>query len=514
LTDVTRRPQDAPTPDADAPDTTRPAPPGGAAPAADPRYRWVAMAIVLIGTFMVILDTSIVNVALPQIGAEFNTLSGVEWIVTAYLLAVGVSMMATGWFADRFGRKAVFVASLALFTAGSLCCALSLDLAMLVAFRVLQGLGGGALMPLAMAMIYELFEPHERGRAFGIWGIAAMAAPALGPVVGGYLATAASWRWLFLINVPIGAAGVPLAVRLLRDVGFRERRRFDAVGLIVSSTGLVLVLLALSQAPDWGWGSAAFVSSICVGVVLLALFTARSLRVQDPLVEMRIFSVPVFDLTMAVIWCLTIAQFARLVFIPLELETLRGLSALRVGITLTPSALGIAATMPIGGRLTDKIGARVPCTVGMVILAVSFWPLGHLAVDTPLWVIAIWLFVGGLGAGLAMMPNTVAGMNAVSFRLVAQASAVRSLNRQLAGAFGTAILASFLAARIGPIGSHAGHVTPAAIAGYNDLFLLGMWLLLAAFALSLFLPGKEQTLAVQEERRRELEIAGPMMTVE
>jgi DHA2 family multidrug resistance protein len=483
------------------------APAGAVAPrpSAD-RYRWVAMAIVLIGTFMVILDTSIVNVALPQIGADFHTISGVEWIVTAYLLAVGVAMMATGWFADRFGRKAVFVVSLALFTAGSLLCACSPDLGFLVLCRVLQGLGGGALMPLAMAMIYELFEPHERGRAFGIWGIAAMAAPALGPVVGGYLATVSTWRWLFLINVPIGAIGVPIAVRLLRDVGYREHRRFDGVGLGVSSLGLVLVLLALSQAPDWGWGSLAFVSSIGTGVVLLAAFTVRALRTEHPLIEMRIFAVPVFSLTMAVIWCLTIAQFARLVFIPLELETLRGLSALRVGVALTPSALGIATTMPIGGRLADRIGARVPCTIGMIVLAISFWPLGHLGVDTSLWVISLWLFVGGLGAGLAMMPNTVAGMNSVSSRLVAQASAVRSLNRQLAGAFGTAILASFLTSRNGPIGSHAGHATASAVAGYNDLFILGMWVLVFTVLLGLFLPGKKQSLAMQEDRRRDMSV--------
>jgi DHA2 family multidrug resistance protein len=471
------------------------------------------MAIVLIGTFMVILDTSIVNVALPQIGADFHTISGVEWIVTAYLLAVGVAMMATGWFADRFGRKSTFVGSLGLFTAGSLLCALAPNLSVLVAFRVLQGLGGGALMPLAMAMIYELFEPHERGRALGIWGIAAMAAPALGPVLGGYLATVSTWRWLFLINVPLGAVGVPIAVRLLRDVGYREHRRFDALGLAISSTGLVLVLLALSEAPDWGWGSIAFEACAGVGVALLAAFTVRALRTEHPIVDMRLFAVPVFSFTMVVIWCLTIAQFARLVFIPLELETLRGLSALRVGVALTPSALGIAATMPIGGRLADRIGARVPCTVGIVVLAISFWPLGHLGADTPLWVISTWLFVGGLGAGLAMMPNTVAGMNSVSSRLVAQASAVRSLNRQLAGAFGTAVLASVLSSRVGAIGSHAGHPTPAAVAGYNDLFVLGTWILVVTVVLALFLPGKAKSLAMQEERRRDLASADGMADV-
>jgi EmrB/QacA subfamily drug resistance transporter len=467
------------------------------AAAEDSRYRWVAMAVVLIGTFMVILDTTIVNVALPQIGKDFGSLSGVEWIVTAYLLAVGVSMTATGWLADRYGRKRVFVVSLTLFTAGSLLSALAPNLPIIVGFRVLQGLGGGALMPIAMAIIYELFEPHERGRAFGLWGIAAMAAPAIGPVLGGYLATAVSWRWLFLINVPIGAIGIPVAIRLLRDVGFREHRRFDAIGLATSAIGLVLVLLALSEAPTWGLGSAAFVLTLSAGFLLVGVFVVRALHIEHPLVEMRIFAEGYFTLTMAAIWCLTIAQFARLYFIPLELETLRGLSALRVGVTLTPSAVGIAITMPIGVRL--------PCTVGLVILAATFWPLGHLAVDTPLWVVAVWLFLGGLGAGLAMMPNTVAGMNSVSFRHVAQASAVRSLNRQIAAAFGTAILVSFLESRVGVIGSHAGQPTPHVLAAYNDVFILSMWILVASFVLAVFLPGKARSLQLQEERRREMD---------
>jgi DHA2 family multidrug resistance protein len=472
------------------------------------RYRWVAMAVILIGTFMVILDTSIVNVALPQIGADLHSVSAVDWIVTSYLLAVGVSIMATGWLADHFGKKRVFVVSLAAFTLGSFLCTIAPTFEMLIGARVLQGLGGGALMPLGMAMIYELFEPQDRGMALGIWGVAAMAAPAVGPVLGGLLVTTVDWRFLFLINVPFGIIGVPAAARLLRDVGARDDRPLDVPGLAAAAVGLVLVLLALSEAPTWGWGSVGFVATMVVGVVLLVVWVVRSLHIPNALIELRMFTIPAFTLTMVIVWLVTISQFARLVFIPLEFETLRGFDALSVGLMLTPAAIGVAMTMPIGGRLADRIGARVPVTIGLVVTACSFWPLGHLRADSSETIVALWLFLGGLGVGLAMMPNTVIAMNSVHGRYVAQASAVRSLNRQIAASLGTAVLASVLASRIGVIGSHAGKPTPHVLAGYNDLFLIAMYLTIAAIGCALWLPGKHAARALQEERRREGPVAG------
>lgn len=480
-------------------------PPG---PGGSDRYPWVAMGVVLIGSFMVVLDTSIVNVALPQIGKDFGAVSGVEWVVTAYLLSVGVVQPLTAWTADRLGKKRVFMWSLMAFTVGSLLSALAPDLATLTGFRILQGLGGGAMMPVGMAMIYELFEPHERGTALGIWGIAVMAAPALGPALGGFLSTAATWRLLFLVNVPIGIVGTFAGFRLLRDVGFREHRPFDGPGMALAGIGLTLLLLGLSEAERWGWASPAFLATVVVGTVLLTAFVLRALRVRHPLVDVRMFGVPVFSVTIAIVWLMTVAQFARLVFIPLQLETLRGLSALRVGLVLTPSALGIAITMPIGGRLADRIGARLPVTVGLAIFAASYWPLSRLRLDTPLWFIALVLFVGGLGAGLSMMPNTVTAMNSVPGRYVSQATAVRMLNRQVAGALGVAVLATILATRTGSNHPASAAAAPQALGAYNEVFLISLVLLALAFALGFFLPDREQTLALQEERRREGERDG------
>lgn len=463
------------------------------------RYRWVAMAVVLVGSYMVILDSTIVNVALPQIGIDLHDTNGIEWIVTAYLLAVGLSLPVTGWLADRFGRKLIFTVSIASFTTGSLLAALSPNLGMLIFFRVLQGLGGGAMMPVGMTMIYELFPPKQRGTALGIWGVAIMAGPAVGPVLGGYLVTAASWRWLFIINVPIGCIGFVMAIKLLRDFGFREHRQFDLAGFVLASIGLVALLLAFSEAGTWGWFAPKTVALMGVGAVLLAIFCWRSLHIPTPLISVKMFAIGAFSSTMVIVCLLTILQFGRLVFIPIELETLRHYSALKTGLILTPSALGAGLTNPIGGRLADRIGARVPVCIGTAVVALAALFLARLTPTTSILDITLILLVQGLGNGLAIMPNTVASLNSLTGNLIAQGSAVRSLMRQIAGSLGVGILASVVAAQIGTHGASIATQQNA----YNSVFLIGFIATLGALALSFLLPGKAQMEALQEARTAE-----------
>lgn len=476
----------------------------GIAPGED-RYRWVAMGVVLIGTFMVILDTTIVNVALPQIGIALGRQSGIDWIVTAYLLAVGLAQPATGWLADRYGRKRMFIISLVLFATGSLLAALAPNLEVLVAFRVVQGLGGGALMPVGMAMIYELFPPDRRGMALGVWGVAAMAGPAFGPVIGGWLVTTVSWHWLFLINVPIGAIGVVAAMRLLRDTGYREHRPLDAIGLSLVSAGLVLWLLTFAQAPDWGWHSPLTTGCLAVGALLLALFVTWERRVAHPAIDVTMFRVPIFTLTMVVIALLVVVQFSILVFVPLLLQTVRGMTALRVGTMLVPVAVAAAISFPIGGRLTDRIGPRVPVTLGAMLLVVSGWILGHLSVDSSTVTVEVALVAQGLGFGFAMMPCAVTGMNVLPGRFVAQASAVRQLNVRVAASFGIAVLSGIVVARIGVV-SAAGpdQIAPdIAQAAYNQVFVVAAGVGLVAATLALFLPGRARTARILAERAEE-----------
>jgi DHA2 family multidrug resistance protein len=470
------------------------------------RYPWIAMAVVLLGTFMVILDTTIVNVALPQIGIALDRRDGIEWVVTSYLLAVGVAQPPTGWLADRFGRKRVFIGSMTVFVVGSLFAAVAPDLELLVAARVVQGLGGGAVMPVGMAMIYELFPPNRRGTALGIWGVAAMAGPAFGPVIGGYLVTAVSWHWLFLINLPVGIAAIAVALRLLRDTGYREDRRFDGVGLGIISVALVCWLTAFAQAGDWGWASPATLSLIVVGAGLMVAFAAWEQWVTHPVIDLSMFRAPVFSLTMVVIALTTVVQYAILVFVPLQLQTVRDLSALRVGTMLVPTALAAAVTFPLGGRITDRIGPRYPVMVGAALLGVSAFVLGHLQLDSSTLHIEVALVLQGFGFGLAMMPNSVTGMNALPSRFVAQATSIRQLTLRVAASFGVAVLSTVVVAGGGAAETEiaVGGRADAQVA-YNHVFLIAAAVAAVAVVLGAFLPDSARNRALQDERARELD---------
>jgi len=473
------------------------------------RYRWIALGIVVIGTFMVILDTTIVTVALEPIGKDLGSVNGVEWIITAYLLAVGVVQPATGWLADRIGRKPVFLGAMVLFAAGSLACALSPSLPFVIAFRVIQGFGGGAMVPVGMAIIYEVFPANRRGTAMGVWGIAAMAGPAIGPALGGWLVTAFDWRWLFLINVPIGAIGTVLGIRLLRSLGFREHRPLDWTGAAVSTLGVTAVLLALSEGAGWGWGSVRTLVLAAAGVALLGVFAWWSgHRTTHPLIDMSMFRIPTYSVTITVICLLTLSQYGRLVFVPLELESLRGLSPLRTGLVLTPTAVGAALTMPIGGRLADRIGARLPVTLGLLPVAAATWYLTTLTPTSSLFWLMFWLFVSGVGFGLAMMPNTVAGLNSLPANLLATGSATRQLCRQIFGSVAVAGLTAVVASQLGGhIAYNGSHAIEAVQAAYNDVFVVGFWALVVTIVAALFLPGKDASMAMQRARAAEVDVA-------
>jgi EmrB/QacA subfamily drug resistance transporter len=447
------------------------------------RYQWAALAVVLVGSLMVVLDTTIVNVALPEIGAGLHAGEGIEWVVTSYLLGVVVAQPATAWMADRFGRKPVFLASLASFTLASCLCALAPNLVVLVAFRALQGLGGGAMIPVGMAIVFEVFPPDQRGQAVGIWGISSMAGPAIGPTLGGWLVTNVGWHWLFLINVPVGAIGFGLGVRLLRDTGHRAERRLDVVGLLTGAGGLALAVLGVSESPRWGWGSPSTLGCVVVGVALLLVFARHELRTPDPVVELRIFRTGVFAAAMGLIFFTAAAQFTRLVFVPLELAALRDYTALRIGLLLIPQAVATAVGMPLGGRLLDRIGARTPAVVGLMCMIAATATLGLVRLGTPVGVIVGALCLQGFGMGLTTAPATVSALNALPDRFVAQVSAVRSLNTQVAGAVAIAALSALVAARMGADPSPAREQ-----AAYDTAFLAASAGLCVALVLALRLP--------------------------
>jgi EmrB/QacA subfamily drug resistance transporter len=452
------------------------------------------MGAVLVGTFMVSLDQTIVTIGLPAIGEDLGATSGLDWVVTAYFLALGVVQPATGWLADRFGRRSTFLGSLALFTLGSLLSGLSADLPQLVLARIVQGVGGGAIFPVGMAMIYEQFPPGRRGMAMGVWTLGIALAPALGPTLGGVIVTELGWRWLFMVNVPIGIIGIIVGARMLTMQGFREVRPFDAIGFGLITVGLAAILVAVSQAHEWGVTAPSTVGLLALGLVLLVAFVVQERRHPDPLIDLRMFAIPAFSVSMVLVGGMIAVNLARFVFIPLELVTVRGLSEIQVGLILTPVAFATALAAPLAGVVSDRIGARPPVVVGLVALAIASVLLANLQLDTPLPVIAFLVALQGFGNGLALTPNNVAGMNALPQRFLARGTAIRSTTRQVAGSLSIALLTAFLLAQIGAIGAPVGPEAAAAHqAAYNSVFLVCAYITLGCLVLAaVFSPRSEE----------------------
>ena len=465
------------------------------------------MGVVLAGSYLVVLNTTVLGVALPDIADDVGRLGGpdVDWVITSYLLAVVGVQPATAWMADRLGHKRLYVACLAVFAVGSLACAFAPNLFALLAARLLQGAGGGALMPLGMAMVLGVFPPHRRGLVLGIRGVAIMAGPALGPPIGGIIVTQSSWRVIFAALVPIAVIALVLAVRLLRDPGERTVRPLDGVGWVLAFVGVSLVVIAARQAPAWGFGSLTTLAMLTLAVAMLVWLTVRSVRREHPILELRLFAVPIFGLSLVMVWLITFVQFARLNFLPVELQVVRGASAQEVGLMLAPAAIGVALTMATGGWLADRIGARIPMVAGLSVLCVTTWQLASLEPDTAAsWIVTV-LLVQGLGTGLMRIPLNVAGMNALRNRFITHAAALRSLNRQIAGALGTAVLAAILTAQIGVIAPEVSSTADvlAAQAAYNRLFEVAFWVCVVALVCSLFMPGRARMRQLQSWRAEE-----------
>lgn len=480
----------------------------GAGPAPAARSPWVAVGVILAGSYAAVLNVTVVGVALPAIGDELGGRGAlaVDWVITSFLVGVVLVLPVTGWISDRAGRKAVYLASLAFFGAGALACAVAPTMALVVAGRFVQGVGGGALMPVGMAVVYDLFPPHRRGLALGIWGVAIMAAPAAGPPLGGWLVTAGSWRWIFGVFVVIAAVAVVLSVRWLPDVGHRESRRLDLGGWALAGAGVLAVVVGFRQIAAWGPTSPATLASAAVGVAAFTALVRRSLRRSQPIIDFRMFAVPTYAAAMVVTALLSLGQFAQLTFLPVELQVVRGLDAQQVGLLLAPAAAGSALMMPISGWLVDRIGARIPVVAGLCLIALSMWNLAHLRPDGSGRAVVGVLVVQGVGMGLVFIPSTVSAMNSLPARFTAQASAVNNLTRQLGGAIGVAVLSAVLVADLGAV-APAAPVIGDAQAAYNRVFLLAFWFVVAAAAVALLLPGRAAVHRDQAQRAAELDAA-------
>jgi EmrB/QacA subfamily drug resistance transporter len=412
-------------------------------------YKWILAMVVILGVFMSILDQTIVNIAIPRLQTAFGAdIHSVQWVLTAYILAQGVATPTAGYFADRLGIKRYYIISLGAFTLGSALCGIAWSLPILIFFRVLQGLGGAALFPLSITLLFREFPPQERGTAMGFFGVPALLAPALGPTLGGYLVTFVGWQAIFFINVPIGIIAIILSVILIRASRPQRQNRFDFAGFVFSTIGLSTILYALSSASTDGWGSTTVLGFLCIGLLSVALFVTTELIIANrggqPLLDLRLFANGPFRAGMIANLFVIFSLFGGLFLFPLYLQNVRGLSAFQSGLILLPQALASMVSVIIGGRLVDRIGVRAVMIPGLLILAYATWQLTFISVNSPYGWLQLMFVLRGIALGLTVQPLTVAMLSEISPRKLAQASSLSTVNRAVASSLGIAILATIV----------------------------------------------------------------------
>jgi EmrB/QacA subfamily drug resistance transporter len=459
-------------------------------------YKWLVAAVFVSGLFMDLLDTTIVNVALPTLGRDFHAgNTTLEWVVTGYLLSLAVWIPASGWLGDHFGTKKIFLLALFLFTIGSTMCGESWSIGSLIAFRVLQGVGGGMLTPVGTAMLFRAFPANERAQASSVLAIPVAIAPTIGPILGGVLVDDASWRWIFRVNIPIGILGFLFALTVLKEHTEPNVGRFDLPGFVFAGAGLPLVLFALSRAPNDGWTDAWVVITGLGGIAFLALTVLVELRVREPMLTLRLFRDRMFR-SANILYFMVAAGLVGVVFLlPLFLQQLRGLSATQSGLTTFPQALGVIAISRFASKSYPKIGPRRMLLVGMAGTAVSTALFLFVGFETSQWWIRAIMFMRGIFFGLSLIPLQAATFSTISPRDTGRASSIFNTNRQVASSFGVAILATVLTDRtnnhVSSVMARAHELSPdqlqsaivnARVDGYHDAYLAGVVFALIGFA--------------------------------
>jgi EmrB/QacA subfamily drug resistance transporter len=409
-------------------------------------YVWRIAGVVILGMIMSILDTTIVNVALRTLGHDLHSsISQIQWVVTGYLLSLAAVIPVTGWAARRYGAKRVYMTSLVLFTAGSALCAVASSTTALVLFRVLQGVGGGMLMPVGQLIMAQVAGPKRMGRVMGIVAMPAMLAPILGPVAGGVILANLHWSWIFLVNVPIGLLAFIAAWRTIPETESGPAGRLDLVGLALLSSASSATVYGLSQLGTHGSLTAPVVLwPIAAGLALAGVFCWHALRVERPLLDIRLYTNRVFASASLTTFGLGAALFGAMILVPLYYQEVRHESVIVTGLLVGPQGLGMLLVTPFTGRLTERFGGGRVALVGVSILCVGTIPLAFVGVGTSILYISLVLVARGVGIGFAFMPAMTAAFAALAPEQLSDATPQLNVLQRIGGAIGTAVLAVVL----------------------------------------------------------------------
>jgi EmrB/QacA subfamily drug resistance transporter len=459
--------------------------------------KWWTLAAVSVGLFMIMLDNTVVNVALPSMRESLHmTLSELEWVVAGYALTFAAFMLTGGKLADYVGRRLVFMVGLGVFTAASLACGLAPNGGFLIGARVVQGLGGALMNPATLSIITATFPPRERGKAIGIWaGVSAMAL-AIGPLVGGLLTEHVNWNWIFFINVPVGILGlfaIPIFIDETKDMSHEQR--LDLPGLATSGAGLFALTYAFIEANAYGWESARIVGAFAVAAAMLVAFVLLERHQRVPMLDLSLFRNRTFGGANGAMLFVGLAMFGTFFYVSIYMQQVLGYSPVEAGASFLPMTVLIILIAPRAGALTDKVGSRWLVGGGMTLLAVMLFYYSQLGANESFWKILPGLLIGGVGMGSTMTPLTAAAMSAVAVDKAGVGSAVLNSSRQVGGSLGIAVMGAVVA-------SHSEFLT-----GFHDALRIGAVLCLAGAALAVLAVRKVEHPQHAHEQAAALEAA-------
>ena len=404
-------------------------------------YKWLVAIVFVIGMFMDILDTTIVNVALPKLGGQLGSSESIQWVATGYLLSLAIWIPGSGWIGDKFGTKRVFIFALAMFTAASALCGAANSINQLIIFRILQGVGGGMLTPVGTAMLYRAFPPAERAKASAVLTIPIVIAPALGPVLGGFIVDNLSWRWIFYINLPIGLIGLVFAAVFLKEEKQPRTGSFDIYGFILSGVGLALVLYGLDAAhmPKYGWGSSVTLSTLFGGIACFATLVLVETRVKEPMLHFRLFRDRMFRNGNLTGFFAFGGFIAGVFLLPFYVQVYRGESALTSGLVQLPQAVGVILVGRIVAMKYPQIGPKRFLLVGVIGASAATFGLIFVGVSTPLYIPAALFFARGVFMAQVFIPLNAATFSQISGRETGNASALYQTIRTVGSSVGVAL---------------------------------------------------------------------------
>ena len=464
------------------------APPGaGTADRLDPALLKLA-GILLVGAVAVQLDMTIISVALDTLAREFHaTLSTIQWVLTAYLLALAMVIPLTGWAVERFGGKRMWMLSLALFLGGSVLCGVAWSAGSLIAFRVVQGIGGGMMLPLLQTILAQAAGPRRLGRLMSAVAVPALVAPIVGPVLGGLILDGLSWRWIFFINVPVCAIALVLAWRGMPDSRQRGEQPLDVLGLALLSPALAAIVYGLSEAGNkGGFGGGAVIFPLAIGAALLVAFAVHALRTRaEPIIDLRLFRSRSFSASAGLMFMFGLSIFGAMLLLPLYYQQARGQSPLDAGLALAPQGLGMMVALAIAGRLTDKIGPRPIVLVGMVLATLGTIPYAHVGPGTSALALGASLIIRGAGLGAVMVPAMTAAYRDLRPEAIPRATSAVRILQQVGASFGTAVLAVILQQQAS---SHAAAGAAGLATAFGNTFWWAVGFTALAFIPALLLP--------------------------